>query len=1280
MVKLPLPRTSLGHLPPIFLAPCLLSPPTRSIGTSSRRPKSATQAKGKTDETQDTGAEPEAREMGRERARTSSERGSKKDAIESSFEAGIPTASPVELIDPSPSAPPSSLFVHWDYLDQSPSPSPPPIPKPPILKPASSSSHVTSEVYHSSYTSVAGSSQLGGQSISSNSSPSSSTSNGLSGENSSLPKSSKWKMVGLECPRGVQHTSSKKDSLSSRSSHLHSPSSSVLLALHSAYLPPSPRPQPRRQPRPRRIIKQLPLPSRRIPPSLPSRPSFLTSSPRRARLFAFPSPGSSPFRLPTKRPTPRFAYPTPRPRLVIPPPAPKSRIRLPPSFLSSPSKRVEVAPVGPPPFLLALPTPSLLPRIPKRRQAPRVRISPLPPFLNSPAKPVEVARLDPPPSLLAPRSPSPPSPLLSASPQPSRTKPPPAGRIPSPPSFLNATPSRDGLPQASPPYLLLGSSSQRSLDINPSIPLKPARPIALSPPKISVATVALRDSLIELLISSARSPQSSSSALTLALSTIFDGKPTESDDLVWSLYSALDGERLPPSLLPILFNSQHVLDLSSEERARRLLRIFRDASQDPLLSVPSSDSVGESPRWWLSLEQLEETFESALRVAEAGSDASSSIGVSILLREVWSKIVVMGGEGSQAESRRGGLLWRWVGISLPRSLDGGGIVGTVHHPPSSSSTRIIQLARLLDQVGSPSIKSLRELGRSFLGGRTDPELIEEIEIAIEQTEELRRTRDNALHPSRFSTEDRKTRRIVSSDPGSFQTTKVVGLGHGKDVEAWINELLPSINETSTDTSEIDLQRSASSLLHRTTTSILLLSHFERRVSHDTPPRLVAQIVAAIHRLSFLPSTFHVPNSELRLFTSTILQAYPTLQVVETEDIYRLLTAFVVVEDLPFASRLYRCFRLRAPEFVLSGHLLQKLIELSIGLRTLSVPEVEDTSLSSHDGVLSADVYVDYISQNNPPLELDLLLPFVEQMGRRPTFGGVAFRAITDSLQYHGEDLLTDELMIVIADATSRRVIKSICNSIDPSKDLPTEVTATDVLDLLPFFRGFCRPPRTPPPEVFTIAFNLVDSHPTPSNLALLDVTFEEMLNHGPTPTLETVNALISAHLKRGKERASFKAFAAREPFDFGRIDMGRVVALVDVMTTRLGLRPDRETWSLLVEGFLETRRSQTGIALETFFHAHQDKRGPYQRATTLLVERLMIEERVEDAWKVVEAYERASGKESVDGTRFAAAKYAVEQALRTPPLLTKVVEGPSSEVEVGMEEEAVESVVVKAGG
>jgi len=90
-----------------------------------------------------------------------------------------------------------------------------------------------------------------------------------------------------------------------------------------------------------------------------------------------------------------------------------------------------------------------------------------------------------------------------------------------------------------------------------------------------------------------------------------------------------------------------------------------------------------------------------------------------------------------------------------------------------------------------------------------------------------------------------------------------------------------------------------------------------------------------------------------------------------------------------------------------------LIELSIGLRSTSVPEVEDTSLSSHDGVLGADVYADFISQGNPPLELDLLLPFVEQMGRRPTFGGVAFRAVMDSLGYHGEGLLTDELMIVL---------------------------------------------------------------------------------------------------------------------------------------------------------------------------------------------------------------------------------------------------------------------------
>lgn len=100
--------------------------------------------------------------------------------------------------------------------------------------------------------------------------------------------------------------------------------------------------------------------------------------------------------------------------------------------------------------------------------------------------------------------------------------------------------------------------------------------------------------------------------------------------------------------------------------------------------------------------------------------------------------------------------------------------------------------------------------------------------------------------------------------------------------------------------------------------------------------------------------------------------------------------------------------------------------------------------------------------------------------------------------------------------------------------------------------------------------------------------------------------------------------------------MGRVVALVEVLTTRLGIRPNRDTWSLLVEGFLETRRTQTEVALEAFFHAHQEGEGTYQRATTLLVERLLIEERVEEASKVVEMHERAIKKEAIGGTRFAA--------------------------------------------
>lgn len=148
-----------------------------------------------------------------------------------------------------------------------------------------------------------------------------------------------------------------------------------------------------------------------------------------------------------------------------------------------------------------------------------------------------------------------------------------------------------------------------------------------------------------------------------------------------------------------------------------------------------------------------------------------------------------------------------------------------------------------------------------------------------------------------------------------------------------------------------------------------------------------------------------------------------------------------------------------------------------------------------------------------------------------------------------------------------------------------------------------------------------------------------MLDYGPAPTVDNINEILRALLRTRKDKAA-EYFEQREPYDVdARINIERIVELVEIMTTRLGLKPNGMTWSRVVEGFCAV--GQVDVALETFRFAHSEGMGPVQMGTTRLMERLMEEGRAEEAYEV---YERWREKYNLSGTARQSPKFAAGES------------------------------------
>lgn len=570
------------------------------------------------------------------------------------------------------------------------------------------------------------------------------------------------------------------------------------------------------------------------------------------------------------------------------------------------------------------------------------------------------------------------------------------------PSFLHTPPRSDGHPRPT-----LSASSA------PSGPRQP---------RVDVAAV--QQALANLLTSPPPPP-----SVVVDLKTAADPSEPSSPafrDLAWSLYAELGDDKLPRSLLPLLFNSQRD-GPDASERARRLLRIFRDAAQDEPLS-----SSGETPKWWLSLRQLEETLEAGLEMVEVSAPASTtSMGVAILLREVWRTITTVDGtpsagprQGFLSYARRDELLWRWIGITVPRAEGDGHFL---HHvPPVEPTTRVAQLARFLWCVGPSSPAGIRAFASTFVAGRTDATLVDEIESAVVRTCDARATR---LKRGKFSDEDLAAAEALEADPS--RDGDDLAIRDGTEVGSWVLDMVSRLPTVAADAS-----RWAPALAHRSATSILLLSHLERRLTRDVCPVQATHIVASIVRLRALPPTFHVPVEDLQLFASTLLNAYPKLDILETEPLYHLLEAFIHGGHFAFSMRLYELLRAREREFIVPGELVIQLLRLAME---------GETSTWAGPGL-----YVDYSAWGNEALEHADLLRFVQTIGARPQQGGMMLRAVAESLICYGDEIVTDELVIAIVSAWShlrhiqrpRTDFLRLCPDPFPRLKRPTPVSLT----------------------------------------------------------------------------------------------------------------------------------------------------------------------------------------------------------------------------------------------
>lgn len=699
-------------------------------------------------------------------------------------------------------------------------------------------------------------------------------------------------------------------------------------------------------------------------------------------------------------------------------------------------------------------------------------------------------------------------------------------------------------------------------------------------------------------------------------------------DVVWSRFLEFGVDR-NPSVIPLIFKaqSQHP---DRDTRRDRLIHLTLTVSHLSATVALSLSPVGS--QWWLSFDQLKSVFVMALEMGEELSmaDGQTSIrrsnagkrrDIAVMLREPWRMLVSLGenGWGETASTsgweERDGLLWRWVGlVATEWSEPSSG--GAQYLRPENSSDRVDDLAFFLDTVAVVAPAHLQDFSASLMSGWRGQTAIAEVEEAVTHVLDINRQREQMLDADQKTYVGREAkRRLIAWLRGKVSSD---GLDP-ETVGRWVEALLKS--DLAVSASESLSESEAASLLSRTTTSVLLLMRLSDN-SHPLPPTAVALVVEAADRLRFYPPHLRVSLKALRRFATVLLRSYSKLDVLSAQHHYALILLFLQAEDLSYTRRLHETFRARARQVPIPVPILESMLRLSLGLRTLSCDEHQLSGQKLSSAGFSASLYTAIIAEGGAPLHGEVLTLFLSVVGAAPRQTGLATRAIADSVKAYGKEIVDEQLAVSIAQATCDRALRSISQAVNSKVPLDwTKLpSAVDALSVLPLLRGFPTEPALPSIEAFNAILSFIADRPTPESFKAVTAELVNMLNHGPTPTTETFNILIRMHLGiRVGPQAVLDILDSLGPPSPKEPDMVRAVTMYHLCVARQRLQPDRFTFSYLLEGLCRLGKAEA--AMGCFREAVDLELVPMRESTESFIRLLLWYDRRQDAEDVVQAWE-----------------------------------------------------------
>ncbi|CED83788.1 Pentatricopeptide repeat [Phaffia rhodozyma] len=712
-----------------------------------------------------------------------------------------------------------------------------------------------------------------------------------------------------------------------------------------------------------------------------------------------------------------------------------------------------------------------------------------------------------------------------------------------------------------------------------------------------------------------------------------EAESLDPDDL-WGRYLECEPAEVPPKMLSLLFKSQ-ASHADPSTRQFRLLKIFLHAAQS--YPVVTTRKGQRKVQWWLSTEQLRQTFLAGIEIGEAyrvdlgildkeerKENAGKREAAAVILREAWRLMVELSDPSSVQPFDNQQYLWRWVGLVAGYgSPDLGASRQTlIFNQPEDKVDRIEALSLFLDKVGSWSPESLHNFAVSLSAGSSSnsQELKQEIELAETSVLDARQTQDELLvqQDSFYSRNIR--RRLWKFIVGAYKGLN----GDGEKLaNGWVEDLLVCEKKQSSSAGQVveslmedDEEEAwmsneqASSLLSRTTSAIILTRDILNG-SGDISSEGVSVIIDSILRLEkSAPSEFCLPVENLRMLLVPLLSVYPQLETISPLHHHELLLLFLRHQDLPFTRRLYEMFRLRERAFVFEENTLIEILKLALGIRETDVP-VKITDDSNHSNRchpmarFAANIYDDHIAWGGTPLQGHILSIFLEVVGREPRLAGMATRALADSSQKWGDAIVTDDIVMAIAKSSRGRVIRSIQRIVQP-EDITVvkrgHVSASDALNILPLIRGFYPSGQLPPVQAYNLLLTFIAQHPTKENVSRAVAEFTVMMNHGPKPDTETFNILLRMHLGvRQGPSWLIELFDTFEPLE-PEIAMVRATTLFHTMIIRESLQPDESTFAYFMEALCQLGKPMA--ALESFQHAIKLNLVPNRSSTLKLSDSL----------------------------------------------------------------------------